>query len=185
MFGVIAAPLLLAGTGQVAAERLYICSGYGCIYKKSMVISPAAKRQLARIMARGKTSAASERLAVGKAVSYYESLATRAIGVRDGAISSAGGARVYGQMDCIDESRNTRSLLLYLERSGMLRHHKVGRNSSRGFFVDVRYPHATAVLRSSDDGERWAVDSWFEPAGGEPDIMKLSEWKMRGVRGER
>ena len=58
-------------------------------------------------------------------------------------------------------------------------------NSSRGLFVDGRYPHATAVIKDKETGEIFAVDSWFEPGGGPPDIMLLSEWKKRGVMGER
>lgn len=182
--GMVCAALTLFWVDAAQAERVYVCSGYGCFYKKSLTIDAAARQRLTRIMASGRASAKAERAAVGKAVRYFEKLATQAIGVRDDAKSAPGGAHVYGQMDCIDESRNTRTLLRYLERHGLLRHHTVQRNSARGFFVDVRYPHATAVLRTKS-GEDWAVDSWFEPAGGAPDIMKLSEWKKRGVRGER
>ncbi|WP_246637843.1 hypothetical protein [Nitratireductor kimnyeongensis] len=149
-----------------------------------MSIDAAMRQRLAAIMASGKASAKAERAAVSKAVRYFETMATGVLGVRDGAKSAPGGARVYGQMDCIDESRNTRTLLRYLQRHGLLRHHVVQRNSARGFFLDVRYPHATAVLRAKS-GDEWAVDSWFEPAGGAPDIMRLAEWKKRGVRGAR
>ena len=41
---------------------------------------------------------------------------------------------------------------------GYLRHHRVEAPSARGFFIDGRYPHATAVLTDTDSGERWAVD---------------------------
>ena len=34
-------------------------------------------------------------------------------------------------------------------------------------------------------GTRWAVDSWYEPMGGKPDVMPLDQWKSRGVMGER
>ena len=50
--------------------------------------------------------------------------------------------------------------------------------------VDGRYPHSTAVL-SEKGGTRWAVDSWYEPMGGKPDVMPLDQWKSRGVMGER
>lgn len=182
--GLLAAVLLLIPPVSAAAERLYVCSGYGCFYKKSLVIGPAERQRLATIMGAAKGSAAAERAAVAKAVRYFETLATQVIGVRDSARSALGGAGVYGQMDCIDESRNTHALLAYLQQQGLLRHHTVRGNTGRGLFVDVRYPHATAVLRAGD-GEDWAVDSWYEPAGGAPDIMKLSEWRKRGVGGER
>lgn len=87
-------------------------------------------------------------------------------------------------MDCVDESTNTRALLLYLERRKLLRHHTVERNVTRGFLIDGRYPHATAVLQDRS-GKKWAIDSWYEPTGGAPDIRPLSEWLKRGVMGVR
>ena len=82
-------------------------------------------------------------------------------------------------MDCIDESTNTRTLLVYLADRKLLRHHTVGMNASRGFLVDGRYPHSTAVIRDAS-GVRWAVDSWYAPMGGSPDILPLGQWMPRG-----
>jgi len=50
--------------------------------------------------------------------------------------------------------------------------------------IDGRYPHWTAAVRDNS-GKDWAVDSWFEVAGGPPDIVPLSYWRTRGVWGER
>lgn len=121
---------------------------------------------------------------MSKAVQYYENRAARAVGVPDRAKSNAGQWRKQGQMDCIDESTNTRTFLIYLERRGLLKHHTVQRNVTRGFLIDRRYPHSTAVLQEKS-GEKWTVDSWYAPAGGAPDIMKLSRWLTRGVMGVR
>ena len=60
-----------------------------------------------------------------------------------------------------------------------MKHHKVERNVSRGYFLDRRYPHFTAVV-SDPAGVRWVVDSWYKPMGGAPDIMLLEQWKLRG-----
>jgi hypothetical protein len=117
-------------------------------------------------------------------VAYFETRAGQAIGVRDTAKSTLAQSGRMGQMDCIDESTNTRTLLLYLQGRGFLRHHNVESNVSRGFFADGRYPHSTAVV-SEKGGPRWAIDSWYEPMGGKPDIMPLDQWKTRGVMGER
>ena len=40
---------------------------------------------------------------------------------------------------------------------------------------------------STEPGDRvlLAVDSWYERAGGPPDVMLLSEWKQRGFGGQR
>mgnify|MGYP006292403543 FL=1 len=81
-----------------------------------------------------------------------------------------------GQMDCIDEAANAASYLLLAEKRGYLRHHTVGRPVARGFFLDGRYPHATAVIREKKTGEAFAVDSWREANGAPPVVMPLSEW---------
>lgn len=174
-------------TGEItraSTERIYVCSGYDCSYKTRLDLGATDARRFAAIMRSGRRSPQAERAAVAKAVQYFEKRAAQVIGVEDRAKSVFGESRHLGQMDCIDESTNTRSLLLYLERRELLRHHEVERNVSRGAFVDGRYPHSTAVIRAPDNA-RWAVDSWYEPAGGPPDIMLLEKWKTRGVLGER
>ncbi|ERM03590.1 hypothetical protein Q644_00845 [Brucella intermedia 229E] len=65
-----------------------------------------------------------------------------------------------------------------------MKHHSVARRASRGAFFDGRYPHWTAVIEDRQ-GQRWAVDSWYEAGGGPPDIMPLQQWKRRGYMGER
>lgn len=125
-----------------------------------------------------------ERAAVKKAVAVFEERATQVIGVRDEPGMAFGRPMRKGQMDCIDEAANTETLLRYLKAAGYLKFHDVLRRTARGFFIDGRYPHWTAVIRD-DRGMKWAVDSWYEPGGGEPDIMPLKEWKKHGVGGKR
>lgn len=172
--------------GEVAktdTSRLYVCHGYDCSYKTRLDLGASDARRFAAMFS-NVGSAEGERKAVSKAVQYFEDRAAGVIGIRDQPKSTVAGSREKGQMDCIDESTNTRSLLLYLEKRGLLKHHSVESNRSRGLFVDGRYPHSTAVLRQSS-GQHWAVDSWYEPMGGPPDIMPLDEWMSRGVMGER
>ena len=127
-------------------------------------------------MAGGKQSPQGERAAIGQAVAYFDRRAFEAIGIRDQPRSELGAAGVRGQLDCIDESTNTRSFLRYLDGHRLLRHHQVGTNISRGMLVDGRYFHSTAVI-SDDSGKEWAVDSWYSETGGQPDIMPLDQWK--------
>jgi len=164
--------------------RIDLCHGYGCHYRTRLDLTESDARRFAAIMAAGAESPAAVRRAIAQAVRYFEARATAAIGIRDRPRSEFGKGKERGQMDCVDESKNTRALLFYLERRGMLRHHTVAGFVQRGFLFDGRYPHATAVL-IAPDGLKWAVDSWFEPGGGPPDIMPLSEWMKRGVMGER
>ena len=79
-------------------------------------------------------------------------------------------------MDCIDEATNTTSLLLVAQRRGMLKHHRVTTPVARGFFLDGRYPHATAVVKEKASGRAYAVDSWPKANGAKPDILDLDDW---------
>ena len=169
---------------ETSVSKLSVCHGFDCRNRTSLSLSRGDADRFASIMAAGAASAEAERKAVGSAVAYFEDRAGQAIGIRDTAKSTIAQSGRMGQMDCIDESTNTRTLLLYLQGRGLIRHHKVERNVSRGFFADGRYPHSTAVL-SDKGGRRWAIDSWYEPMGGRPDIMPLADWKKRGVMGQR
>lgn len=171
-------------TAPAAAEMLQVCHGYSCHYKTRLQLGARDMERMRSIMRSGAGSAKAERRAVGKLVQYYERRAAGAVGIKDRPKSDFGGGRERGQMDCIDESTNTTALLRLAAKRGWLKHHKVLRPASRGFLVDGRYPHSTAVLVDGS-GEKWAVDSWYEPAGGPPDIMPLSRWSTRGVRGVR
>ena len=42
----------------------------------------------------------------------------------------------------------------FLESHGFLKHHRVEAPSARGYFIDLRYPHATAVLTDTGLAER-------------------------------
>lgn len=174
-------------TGEItrpSRERIFVCSGFDCGHKTRVALGAGENAKFATIMAGGKASPEAERAAMGRAVQYFEKLGAAAIGARDGPKSDISQTGEKGQMDCIDESTNTRSLLLYLAKRDLLRYHAVEHNVSRGFLVDGRYPHSTAVLRDRR-GRQWAVDSWYEPTGGPPDIMPLDAWMKRGVMGER
>lgn len=164
---------------KVDTTRIYVCHGFDCYFKTRLDLGATDAARFSAIMA-GASSPQAERAAISKAVQYYETRAGEAIGVRDEPKSSFGKSGQKGQMDCIDESTNTRSLLLYLAKRGLLKYHTVEKNVSRGFFIDGRYPHSTAVIREKGGGE-WAVDSWYAPMGGASDILPLSEWLPRGV----
>lgn len=165
-------------------ETVVACHGFNCRMRTRVAFTIGDVANLSSIMEKGAASPDAERAAVSKAVQYFEERAAKTIGVRDEGKSDITESGRRGQMDCIDESTNTRSLLVYLDSHKLLRHHKVLRNVSRGMLVDGRYPHSTAVLRDPA-GQKWAVDSWYEPSGGAPDIMSLEAWLKRGVMGQR
>lgn len=165
--------------------RIYVCHGFDCSFKTRYNVTAEDLNRFAAIMADGVSSPEAERKAIARADMFYEERAALAIGYRDEPKSSIGQSREKGQMDCIDESTNTHSLLMFLENNGWLKHHDVLSNVSRGLFVDGRYPHSTAVIRERATGVKWAVDSWFGATGQTPDIVLLNEWRKRGVFGRQ
>ena len=166
-----------------AAAAIEVCHGFGCRFTTPLTLDESDARVFASYFKAVPTPQA-EREAISRAVRHFEERASRAIGKRDNPKSNSRENGLFGQMDCIDESTNTRALLLHLENQGLLKHHTVAANVTRGILLDARYFHSTAVVRDTAGGS-WVVDSWYEPAGGPPDIMPLEEWRKRGVQGER
>jgi hypothetical protein len=82
------------------------------------------------------------------------------------------------QFDCIDSSRNTTSLLMVLDQLNLLRHHDVDEPEARGYMIDGRPPHATAVLVERATGKKWSVDSWTVGYGQALEVMPLERWKQ-------
>jgi hypothetical protein len=160
------------------------CHGYGCKQRTTVRFSAADMSRMKAIVAAGAGTAAAEREALGKADQFYEKIAGAQSGTsNDERKGSFGDAYNGAQLDCIDESTNTTTLLKLIESRGWLKHHKVGRPKARGFLLDLRYPHNTAVVIETASGQAWAIDSWI-PANAEfPDIMPLSVWLTKGVRG--
>lgn len=180
----VAGLAVLASAGMAAAEPLTICHGYSCYYETRLDLGPGDLARIAAILRSGASSPEAERRAISRVVQFYEQRSTAALRVRDRPKGELGHGRELGQMDCIDESTNTTRLLRFVAGQGLLRHHKVLRRTSRGYLADNRFPHFTAVIADST-GRKWAVDSWYEPGGGPPDIMPLDRWRTRGVAGQR
>ncbi len=158
------------------ADRIYVCHAFGCARKTAVSYSGKDLAMLRRILAKGRASPAAERKAIAEAVAWAE----RKAGPIVGSEGDVGGfdlhnSGVPGQMDCIDEATNTTSVLLLAADRKYLAHHTVSRPVARGFFLDGRYPHATAVVRSSD-GSAYAVDSWPEANGKKPIVQPLDAW---------
>jgi hypothetical protein len=159
------------------ANNIYVCHGYTCRIVTPVRFSSDEIALIAGKLVIGVANAAAERAAISHSVQVFEDI----VGVRIGTSADLPGMQ-FGrgaddQMDCIDEATNTTSLLMLLAKNGYLRHHKVELPSARGFFIDLRYPHATAVLTDIGSGDKWAIDSWPRANGEPPVIQLLAEWK--------
>jgi hypothetical protein len=164
-------------------NRLYICHAFTCMRTTPVQLSSADVAGIAGPLMEPVESPEAERSAIAQSVQTFE----RIIGERLGTSADRGGLDLVGagdprQMDCIDEATNTTSLLLLLSEQGYLRHHRIMHPVARGFFIDGRYPHATAVIGETASGARWAIDSWPRANAEPPVVQRLEAWlASRGV----
>jgi hypothetical protein len=159
-------------------NEVIACHGFGCQFRAEVGLSGADRAHLAQLMAAGRSSAAAERRAIGAAGAWFD----RRIGSVAGTVGHVARANRdymfdHRQLDCVDSSRNTTSLLLVLAELNLLRYHDVVEPVARGHIFDLRPPHVTAVLRERDNGVEWSVDSWTRAYGQAPEIMPLERWK--------
>jgi len=159
-------------------EIIFVCHGFGCKYRVELDLTAADRAKLTQLMAAGKSSAAAERKAVAAAGAWLD----RRVGPLAGTVNHvarAGMKYMYDvqQFDCIDSSRNTTSLLLVLDQLKLLRYHDVDAPEARGYMVDGRPPHATAVLVEKATGTKWSIDSWTVGYGQPLEVMPLARWK--------
>jgi hypothetical protein len=167
--------------GYVAPDgmRVVACHGYGCSRRTVLIVDATLLSQATGMLRSARVSPAAERSAIREIVRRYTAYLSRLIGGKpDLPGSPPQMSGVSGQMDCVDETANTTSLLLVLQDRGLLVHHAVERPQSRGFFIDGRYPHTTAIIAERGSGQEWAVDPWRRAPGQRPDVLPLAVWRQ-------
>lgn len=154
-----------------------ICHAFGCQRQTTVRLNERDVTALAGIMANGSQSPAAERAALAQAVMWMESRVGREVGSHNdiGGLDMQNAGRP-GQMDCLDETTNTTTTMILLAENGLLTHHTPGYPVARGFFLDGRYPHATAVLHETATGDDWAIDPWPYANAEDVDVMPLDQW---------
>jgi hypothetical protein len=158
-------------------DRVSICHGYSCRLVTPVRFTPAEIAKIAGPLVKGVPDAAAERKALSGVVQRFEVIVGAHVGTSGDLPRMQFGRAKPDQMDCIDEATNTTSLLLFLTAHGYLKHHDVLEPAQRGFFLDGRYPHATAVLSVKGTRAKWAIDSWPRANGEPPVIQPLPVWR--------
>jgi len=156
------------------ATSMTICSGYSCARRPRLKFSRKQLSYIDRKFAKIK-SPEIERIRITKLIAWHEKLAQRQLNVPKDNAKSTGFDIGPGQMDCIDESTNTLSFIQLLTARGLLKYHKINGYRDRGFVLDFRMPHTTAVLRDKA-GKDWAFDSWYKAGGEPPVVIPLKVW---------
>ncbi len=157
-------------------DRVYVCHGYTCRVVTPLSLSAAEIGRIVAPLLGASGDADAERQALSRSVAIFEKIGGARVGTSGDLPAMQLGRGRDDQMDCIDEATNTTSLLRLLAERGALKHHRVLQPTARGFLLDGRYPHATAVLAEAGSGRKWSVDSWPRANGEAPVIMPLSDW---------
>jgi hypothetical protein len=165
------------GVTPPKGERVYICHGYTCRIVTPVTLTAAELAAISEPLKVKLADAGAERQAISEAVQSFEKLVGKRVGTAADLPGMQFGSNRPDQMDCIDEATNTTSLLMLLASRGHLRHHRVLQPAGRGFFLDGRYPHATAVVAEVAGGTKWAIDSWPRANAKPPLIQLLSQWR--------
>lgn len=155
--------------------RLRICHGYGCANITEVGISDQAWSRVAAVFVPAPTNAVDERSRIADGVALVETL----VGPITGIDADEGRSTLFPadefQLDCIDETVNTTTVLRAMEQRGLLSFHRVGAAARRGYFLNG-WPHNTAVIEEIATDQPYTVDSWFHANGERPEIVPLELW---------
>jgi len=158
-------------------SEMTVCYGFVCRRRALLAFSDADRRTLTHILSAGKASAAAERVALQKAVIWFD----RRVGPMIGTTKRVAKADIRAgsdatNFDCFDTTRDTTSLLLVLQSWDLLKFHKVGNPRYRGNPFALQTPHNTAVVVDKATGVEWVVDLWPKKYAEAPDVMPVERW---------
>lgn len=160
-----------------APQAFTLCHGYSCTQKSAAGFSEAEWNSvLAIFRSNPAKDSAAERAKIGKAVALMERYSGAKTGTDDDDPEATGSKRNKMQLDCIDETINTTHYIGFLQKAGALKFHEVADPTHRGYLIDGKWPHNTAVMRDTGNGELFVVDSFYRKNGEEPHIMPRATW---------
>ncbi|WP_419903335.1 hypothetical protein [Kiloniella sp.] len=162
------------GLTEPTLSSFQYCHGYGCLKKENLSLNEVEKTGL--ISAFGAVaSAQEERAAMANAVAYMERINAAKAGTENDVGGTFAGYGQSGQLDCEDEAANTTTTLIFLQDLGLLKHHRLRSQVTRGFFIGG-WPHTSAAVVDNVSGENFAIDSWFESSGVKPHVVPYDAW---------
>jgi hypothetical protein len=118
-----------------------------------------------------------ERVQLSHVIATYETIVAEKAGTSRDIGGTIKGVFRLGQLDCIDETVNTDTLLVMLSRENLLRWHRRGDRAQRFVFFSDGAPHFAATIVEQPTGEVFAVDSWFRDNGQPADVVALADWQ--------
>ncbi len=159
---------------QLDGHEFVHCYDFGCKSRQGIDFDAAQWAELTDIFNPPAADAAEEKQRIRAAVARMETFAGAITGSEADLGGNYNGRDLPKQQDCIDESTNTLQYLLALERRGWLRFHRVDLKQRRiVWFIS----HWTATIREIDNGQIFAVDSWFRDNGEPPYLQAIEDWR--------
>jgi hypothetical protein len=170
-------PLPDTGISDPMPAKFAYCRDNTCETIKVLSFDPAEWAAVTAPLREPAADAAGERVQIAETVAVFEQRA----GAKAGTTTDIGGTIKGffhpGQLDCIDETSNTNTLLGMLERDGLLRWHRRGDHATRLVILSDGVPHFTATVVENASGQIYAVDSWFRDNGLPADVVPLEVWQ--------
>ena len=163
------------GAVPESAFRFIICNRAGCEETVSVRLSNEDWQGLRRILDPPAPDSRSERVRLAHAVAKLEGMVAVQADTYDDQPRNQGVFRGTSQLDCVAETTNTTIYLLLLQRQGLMHWHEVAFPKHRGF-LNLEFPHNTAVLIEKGSGRKFAIDSYFHANGELPEIVPLDIW---------
>ena len=117
-----------------------------------------------------------ERKKIALAIGVLEDIVGKKIGTTADLAGTFFDGKLAGQQDCNDEAINSTTYMRLLKSNGFIQFHEIEDMRTRNFFF-TGWPHTTAVIRETKNGERYAVDSWFYDNGHAATIAPFKQWK--------
>jgi len=170
-------PLPETGISVPTPAKFAYCRDNTCETIKELSFDPQEWAAITGPLSQPAADPATERVQIAEAVAVFEQKA----GAKAGTTTDIGGTIKGffhpGQLDCIDETSNTKTLLGMLANDGLLRWHRRGAHATRLVILSDGVPHFTATVVENDSGQIYAVDSWFRDNGSPADVVPLDVWQ--------
>jgi len=163
-----------ANQSDVSLNAIPVCYDFGCKRQVTVGLNLDEWTSVANWFKPVAADAKAERQQIRHAIGWMEAvIGNHTPTSNDIGQNLSADAKFPGQLDCIDESRNTTTYLKLFEQQGLLNWHLVTERAHRRAILDQ---HWSGQIEDKTNGKRYVVDSWFHPNGYLPYVQNAEQW---------